>query len=69
MKHGLRAQEHRLVPALFASFGLPVGLFIFAWCSRASIHWIASVIGITLFAASKFLHRKVFTTIDSRKPW
>ncbi|KAL9091981.1 MAG: hypothetical protein Q9159_001126 [Coniocarpon cinnabarinum] len=54
-KHGLRAQEHRLVPALFASFGLPAGLFIFAWCSRQSVHWIASVIGITLFAASAFV--------------
>jgi DHA1 family multidrug resistance protein-like MFS transporter len=29
MKNGLRAQEHRLVPALFAAFGPTVGLFIF----------------------------------------
>lgn len=29
MKNGLRAQEHRLVPALFACFFPTVGLFIF----------------------------------------
>ena len=55
MKNGMRSQEHRLVPALFASLGLPIGLFIFAWTSRASIHWIASVIGIAIFAASAFV--------------
>ncbi|KAI9670012.1 MAG: hypothetical protein M1831_007048 [Alyxoria varia] len=55
MKNGMRSQEHRLVPALFASLGLPAGLFIFAWTSRESVHWIASVIGITIFAASAFV--------------
>jgi len=29
LKRGLRPQEHRLVPAIFASFGVPIGLFIF----------------------------------------
>ena len=29
LKRGLRPQEHRLVPAIFASFGVPVGLFLF----------------------------------------
>jgi DHA1 family multidrug resistance protein-like MFS transporter len=29
LKRGLRAQEHRLVPAIFSSFGVPVGLFVF----------------------------------------
>jgi DHA1 family multidrug resistance protein-like MFS transporter len=29
LKRGLRQQEHRLVPAIFASFGVPAGLFIF----------------------------------------
>ena len=73
MKNGLRAQEHRLVPALFAAFGLTagnflsrtynigsrliiiLGLFIFAWTSNPKFPWIASVIGITLFAASGFV--------------
>lgn len=55
MKNGLRAQETRLIPALFACFGPPIGLFIFAWTARADIHWIASVIGITVYGASVFV--------------
>jgi MFS transporter, DHA1 family, multidrug resistance protein len=55
LKNGMRAQEHRLVPAVFASFGIPIGLFIFGWTSNPSIHWIASVIGVVIFAASGFV--------------
>ena len=55
MKNGLRVQEHRLIPALFGSFGPPIGLFIFAWTSNPDIHWIASVIGITIYGASVFV--------------
>src|ERR1700759_1143937 len=54
-KRGPRAQEHRLVPAIFASMGLPIGLFIFAWTSRQDVHWIASVIGITTFGVGAFV--------------
>ncbi|KAH8703782.1 multidrug transporter [Talaromyces proteolyticus] len=53
--HGLRAQESRLVPALFACFGPTIGLFIFGWTARASIHWIVPTIGITVYAASVFI--------------
>lgn len=55
MKNGLRAQEHRLQPALIGCFGPPIGLFIFAWTARANVHWIASVIGITIYAATVFV--------------
>ena len=55
LKNGLRSQEHRLVPALFGSFGPPIGLFIFAWTARPDIHWIASVIGITIYGAAVFI--------------
>ena len=55
LKNGLRAQEHRLVPALFGSFGPPIGLFIFAWTADARFPWIASVIGITVYGASVFV--------------
>lgn len=55
IKNGLRAQEHRLVPAVFASFGMPIGLFIFGWTANPDIHWIVSVIGITIFATSGFV--------------
>lgn len=54
-KNGLRAQEHRLVPALFAVTLLPTGLFIFAWTARPDIHWIVSIIGITIFAIGAFI--------------
>jgi len=54
-KNGLRAQEHRLVPALFAVLLLPAGLFLFAWTARPSIHWIVSIIGITMFASGAFV--------------
>lgn len=53
--HGLRAQESRLVPALFACFGPTIGLFIFAWTARESIHWIVPTIGITIYGASVFV--------------
>ena len=47
--HGLGPPEDRLVPALVASFLIPVGLFLFAWTSRANIHWIVSAIGVTIY--------------------
>ena len=40
--------EQHLLPAVFASFLLPVGLLIFGWTSRPDIHWIASVVGIVI---------------------
>lgn len=55
MKRGLRAQEHRLVPALFACFGPPIGLFLFAWTANPKIHWIAPTIGITIYGGSVFV--------------
>jgi len=53
--HGLRAQESRLVPALFACFGPTIGLFIFAWTANPDIHWIAPTIGITIYGATVFV--------------
>lgn len=53
--NGLRAQESRLVPALFACFGPTIGLFVFGWTARTSIHWIVPTIGITVYAASVFI--------------
>ncbi len=55
MKRGLRAQESRLEPALFAAFGPPIGLFIFAWTANPNVHWIASVIGITIYGSTVFV--------------
>lgn len=55
LKNGFRAPESRLVPALFGCFGPPIGLFLFAWTANPNIHWIASVIGITIYGATVFV--------------
>lgn len=38
LRNGFRQQEHRLVPAIFGSVLIPVGLFIFGWIAREGIH-------------------------------
>lgn len=54
-KNGLRAQEHRLVPACIAVVLLPISLFWFGWTARPSVHWIVCTIGLTLFPLGAFL--------------
>ncbi|PYH90293.1 benomyl/methotrexate resistance protein [Aspergillus ellipticus CBS 707.79] len=53
--HGLMTPERRLIPALFACFLPPIGLFLFGWTSRESIHWIVSVIGILIYTIGIFM--------------
>ncbi|OQE83432.1 hypothetical protein PENNAL_c0032G04771 [Penicillium nalgiovense] len=53
--NGRRPHEHRLPPALFASFGPTIGLFIFAWTTNGNIHWAVSALGIVLYAGSVFV--------------
>lgn len=52
---GWPVQEERLVPALIASFGPTIGLFIFAWTASPQYPWIAPTIGITLYGATVFV--------------
>lgn len=52
---GLGTPERRLIPALFSSFFIPVGLFIFAWTGDGHIHWIVSCIGIVITVAGIFI--------------
>ncbi|KAJ5674148.1 major facilitator superfamily domain-containing protein [Penicillium macrosclerotiorum] len=52
---GFPVQESRLIPALPAAVGPTIGLFLFAWTARASIHWIAPTIGITIYGATVFI--------------
>ncbi|KAL2067884.1 hypothetical protein VTL71DRAFT_15982 [Oculimacula yallundae] len=54
-KFGFGAPEERLIPALFASFLTPIGLFMFAWTSKPSIHWIVPTIGVTIYTVGIFL--------------
>ena len=41
---GLGEPERRLIPALPATFLLPIGLFMFAWTGNSSpkIHWVCT---------------------------
>lgn len=55
VKFGMPEQEVRLIPALPCSFGPTIGLFLFAWTARRSIHWIVPTIGITIYGATVFV--------------
>lgn len=55
MKNGPRAHEARLVPALSASFVLTIGLFLFGWTARDSIHWIVPTFGVTVYGVGLFI--------------
>ncbi|KAI1459133.1 major facilitator superfamily transporter [Annulohypoxylon moriforme] len=54
-RQGFPVHENRLIPALGASFGPTIGLFIFAWTARPDVPWIAPTIGITVYGASVFV--------------
>lgn len=51
---GIGQQESVLFPGLPSSFGPTIGLFIFAWTAKASIHWIVPNLGVTIYAGSVF---------------
>ncbi|KAI5209139.1 MFS general substrate transporter [Aureobasidium subglaciale] len=53
--HGMGAPERRLIPALYSSFLVPIGLFIFAWTGDGKIHWIVSCIGIVINMIGVFI--------------
>lgn len=41
--------EYRLLPVIVGSVIVPIGLFIFAWTTYPSVHWIAPIIGSATF--------------------
>jgi hypothetical protein len=47
---GRLAPEQRLHASMVGGFGLPVGLFWFAWTARPEIHWISSQIAAAVIA-------------------
>jgi MFS family permease len=47
--------EARLSTAMVGSIILPIGLFLFAWTTYPSVHWITPVIGALLFACGLVL--------------
>jgi hypothetical protein len=58
--HGLGAPERRLIPALASSICCPVGLFIFGWASNPDVHWIGSVVGVSIFTIGIFVRSTFF---------
>ena len=41
--------EYRLLPMVWTSFTLPIGLFLYGWSARYAIHWIVPIIGNAFF--------------------
>lgn len=54
-KVGMGPQENVLLPGLPSSFGPTLGLFLFAWTARTSIHWIVPTVGVSIYAGSVFI--------------
>jgi DHA1 family multidrug resistance protein-like MFS transporter len=54
--HELGGPERRLIPTLYVTLLVPIGLLIFGWMSKPDIHWIVSVIGIFLIIQSISLY-------------
>lgn len=68
-KNGLRAPEHRLIPALLGVIALPVGYFMFGWTARHAVHWIASLIGVTILVMANFwIFQSVFVYLPLSYP-
>ncbi|KAK5166153.1 uncharacterized protein LTR77_008414 [Saxophila tyrrhenica] len=68
-REGLGAPERILIPAMFASFFLPAGLFIFGWTGDGKIHWIVSCVGIMIFTIGVFiLMQCIFVYLPSVYP-
>jgi len=49
-RKGVVPPEFRLYPAMFGSFGLPLGLFWFAWTAKKNISWASPVVAAIPFA-------------------
>ncbi|VVT58122.1 uncharacterized protein SAPINGB_P006048 [Magnusiomyces paraingens] len=46
--------EKFLLPAIFGSFFLPIGLFIFSWSSSPHTHWMGPIMSIGIFTFGAF---------------
>ncbi|TID14377.1 putative caffeine resistance protein 5 [Venturia nashicola] len=55
LKNGMGPQEGVLKPALIFVFGPTLSLFLFAWTSRESIHWMAPTVFLTIYPISVFI--------------
>jgi hypothetical protein len=49
-RKGVVSPEYRLYPAMMGSFGLPIGLFWFAWTAKSDISWASPAVSAIPFA-------------------
>ncbi|KAL4800133.1 major facilitator superfamily domain-containing protein [Aspergillus venezuelensis] len=54
-KYDVVSPEARLWPGLFATWLIPIGLFIFAWTSNPEIHWIVSLLSVAISMCGVFI--------------
>jgi len=47
--------EYRLPPTIAGAFIVPIGLFMFAWSTYSSVHWIVPIIGSAIFGMGTLL--------------
>ncbi|TVY89136.1 Efflux pump [Lachnellula willkommii] len=52
---GASEPEYRLPPAIAGAVLVPVGIFLFAWTTYASVHWIVPIIGSSIFGMGTLL--------------
>ncbi|KAL2829524.1 major facilitator superfamily domain-containing protein [Aspergillus cavernicola] len=62
VKEGFPAPEVWLRPGLIGSFLVPLGLFIFAWTARPSVHWIVPLVGVVVNQSGCYLILNVLFT-------
>ncbi|KAG9233193.1 major facilitator superfamily domain-containing protein [Amylocarpus encephaloides] len=61
--------EYRLPPAIAGAFLVPAGLFMFAWTTYPSVHWIVPIIGSSIFGMGTLLvFSGVFTFLVDAYP-
>ncbi|RDW85507.1 MFS general substrate transporter-40 [Coleophoma crateriformis] len=61
--------EYRLPPAIAGAVLVPVGLFLFAWTTYASVHWVVPIIGSGIFGMGTVLvFSGVFTFLVDAYP-
>ncbi|GIZ44428.1 hypothetical protein CKM354_000762600 [Cercospora kikuchii] len=51
----VQPHEECLHPALIACVLPPIGLFLFGWTAHRSIHWIVSLLGVTIYATGVYI--------------
>ena len=60
--------EYRLPPSIAGAIIVPIGLFMFAWTTYSSVHWIVPIIGSSIFGTglvTSFLSSSLHDLIEA----